>query len=447
MVYKLTDISHLEKMSEIKEKTPVIPEVKLFDQTETSSLDNTILSLCTKLRGEGFSKYADNLEDKFINFKLASKKHLYNTHDESGEDLVNSAHPDGDISIGEASDNNGLVQNNINRHKKIIDIILKEPTGKLAVAQCKIVLADFLDSSSNKDIGKFQDKFGVFVTNFLPDLNAVIVALREFQNAKLVNGKTVSDYEIMSLPETFSSWMRGGTSGIYNWRSSDGATAIINGSDVLFKKLYDLLSQIDKTIDSGSNEFSNKDFPDAAYARLNTHREEFLSLYASFNKDEGAAQWHGQFISSDALSTNIVALNEKLNSIVVRIDRHIIAETAFQKLPKFLAWVSSAKEYINNVETELTGLIGKARSYVDQMSKVHQGQNALIDTNKLKQFLQELRSPEIKVETADSNDANVFVKSLNKIYTDTLSSIINAINATPIDNNLKQIIMGHRSNE
>ena len=64
MVYKLTDISHLEKMSEIKEKTPVIPEVKLFEgQAETSSLDNTILSLCSKLRGEGFGKYADGLED------------------------------------------------------------------------------------------------------------------------------------------------------------------------------------------------------------------------------------------------------------------------------------------------------------------------------------------------------------------------------------------------
>jgi hypothetical protein len=446
MVYKLTDISHLEKMSEIKDKTPVIQEVKLFDgQIETSSLDNTILSLCTKLRGEGFAKYADGLEDKFIKYKLvakASKKHLYNTHDESGEDLVNSAHPDGDISIGEASDNNGLVQNNINRHKRIVDIVSKEPTGKLAVAACKIVLADFLDSSSSsQETRKLQDKFGVFVTNLLPDLNAVVVALTDFQDVKLSNGKSVSDYNVMTMPEVFSSFIRSG-----QWATDDGAKRIINASDIMFKRLYDLISQIDKTIDKGTNAFPNKNFPEAAYARLNTHRENFLSLYADFNKDSGAAQWHGQFISPDALSTSITSLNEKLNSIVARIDRHIIAEPAFQKLPKFLTWANGAKEYVKNVENELIALVGKARANVDEMSKVHQGQNALIDANKLKQFLQELKSPEIKIDET-TNDANVFVKSLDKIYTDTLSAIINAINATPIDNNLKQTIMEHFSSE
>jgi hypothetical protein len=147
MTYTVSDTKHLNVMASLKERKPEEPQAKeLFDSiilsSETSSLSASILKLCSKLRTEGFSRYADELEEKFLQYK-AAKVHLYRAHDEDGEDLVERAHPDGDVKIvDEVSDNNGDVETIVSRHKKIVDIMGKEPTGKLGsyVAACKIAL-------------------------------------------------------------------------------------------------------------------------------------------------------------------------------------------------------------------------------------------------------------------------------------------------------------------
>lgn len=104
-----------------------------------ASLDETILKLCQKLHTEGFGKYADELEKKFLQYK-AAETHLYRAHDEDGEDLVERAHPDGDVNMGDGE--HGDVETIVSQHKKIVDVIQKDPKGKLAeyIASCKVAL-------------------------------------------------------------------------------------------------------------------------------------------------------------------------------------------------------------------------------------------------------------------------------------------------------------------
>ena len=45
----------------------------------------------------GFEDYALNIEDKIMRIKRAQTIDIYKAHKETGEDLVNEAHPDGDL--------------------------------------------------------------------------------------------------------------------------------------------------------------------------------------------------------------------------------------------------------------------------------------------------------------------------------------------------------------
>jgi hypothetical protein len=450
MVYKLEDLKHLEVVASLEDKQPIDQDFKLFSENNDISFAGAILKLCSNLRAEGFAKYADNLEEKFINLKAAQttkaagKLHLYNTHNETGEDLLNEAHPEGDVKMGDATDNNGVVETLVSKHKKIVDLISKEPTGKVLasyVEQCKIVLADFLNDS--KETEPLKKKFSEFVKNLLPDLNRVIVqplADEKYQEITLPNGKQVKDYNTNTLPELFSSLTTNA-----DWASEGGAKRIIGAADTLIKSIYDLTDQIDKAIDKGSSQFDNQHFPDIVYAALNTHREEFLSLYAMMNKDQGAAQWHGQFIAPDALLTKVEELITKLLSISTRIDRHILQEPAFKPLTKFVAWFAGTKNYVDGIIRNLSELISASKRYIDSMSQLHKGNQALIDANKLKELLNQINPDILTMEGINNttNDANELVSSFNAIYTDVLNICKNSLQNVKIDENTKQEIIKH----
>jgi hypothetical protein len=146
MVYTLKDIKHLETIANLQNEKVEQPK-PIFAQAEDTSLTATLLKLCNKLRAEGYNKYAESIENKFVNYKTAGV-HLYQAHKETGEDLVDQAHPDGDNKIvSDVSDNNGDVETIVSKHKKIVDIVNKQPTGKLAsyVEQCKIALGAPVD--------------------------------------------------------------------------------------------------------------------------------------------------------------------------------------------------------------------------------------------------------------------------------------------------------------
>lgn len=113
-------------------------------KSKALSFDEKMLKLCDELRSQGFSKQADALESKFVNYKSAASS-IYKTQKETGEDLLNSAHPGADPNV--ANGDLGDVENLVSKHKKIVDIVNKQPTGKYAkyINQCKIALGEGVD--------------------------------------------------------------------------------------------------------------------------------------------------------------------------------------------------------------------------------------------------------------------------------------------------------------
>lgn len=169
MVIKLKDLQHLEVMANL-ENLPVPPEpvldVKALLKTEHSpKYSEKIAALCDKLRQNGFVRQAEGLENKFLSFKSATI-HLYRVFDEDGEDVIDAAHPDGDVKVEDAEKDLGDVETIVSRHKKIVDIVNKQPTGKYAFKAPQHADAE----GSKVVLERIADKFNYmayFIDNYI----------------------------------------------------------------------------------------------------------------------------------------------------------------------------------------------------------------------------------------------------------------------------------------
>src|SRR5579885_172280 len=127
------------------EKTASVEE----DRSITNNLTQNVFKLCAGLRQSGMHKAADELEAKFVVYRQANA--MYGVHKEEGEDLVDAAHPKGGHKM-ENIEGDAFVETILDKHLKMLDVVNKKPTGKLAshkdiLNAVKVVLAD--DSSAS----------------------------------------------------------------------------------------------------------------------------------------------------------------------------------------------------------------------------------------------------------------------------------------------------------
>lgn len=101
-----------------------------IDLTPSGVLSIDILKLCSGLRHNGFDKYADEIEAKFVNYKLAATS-LYDSTGETGEDLIDFAHPKGSHKMEDVA-GDATFHTIVDKHLKMLNVVNKEPKGKLA---------------------------------------------------------------------------------------------------------------------------------------------------------------------------------------------------------------------------------------------------------------------------------------------------------------------------
>lgn len=132
----------LEKVAQ--EKGLIKPEtltkkasvVKKADLTPTNDLMENILKLCNGLRERGFVKEASEVEINFLQFRQAQT--LYETSKETGEDQVHDAHPEGSHKLEGVDSTEAVVEDILDKHMKIKEVVEKKPTGKLSDASSVI---------------------------------------------------------------------------------------------------------------------------------------------------------------------------------------------------------------------------------------------------------------------------------------------------------------------
>lgn len=122
-----------EKVAVNKGLVKVDPVVKTAskktDFNPTSNLTENILKLCSGLRMHGMNKYAEELEGNLLNYKKA--QNLYDVTKETGEDVVEFAHPKGSHKLEDVDSSEAVFEDILDRHEKIKKVVDKKPTGKL----------------------------------------------------------------------------------------------------------------------------------------------------------------------------------------------------------------------------------------------------------------------------------------------------------------------------
>ncbi len=130
----------LEKVA--KEKGLVKPEplqkkasvTKKADYTPSDDFMENIFKLCAGLRANGLEKAAAEVEVNYLKYKQAQT--LYETSKEKGEDLIQAAHPKGSHKLEGVEGNElAVVEDILDQHNKLVEIVNKKPTGKLSNAQ------------------------------------------------------------------------------------------------------------------------------------------------------------------------------------------------------------------------------------------------------------------------------------------------------------------------
>ncbi len=90
----------------------------------------SLMRLGEGLREAGYEKLAVEIEDKALAFKQAQT--LYETSKETGEDLIDFAHPKGSHKLEGVDGTEAVFETILDQHLKSVKMIEKMPTGKLA---------------------------------------------------------------------------------------------------------------------------------------------------------------------------------------------------------------------------------------------------------------------------------------------------------------------------
>jgi hypothetical protein len=115
-------------VDEIVKNVGLKPTIK-----STGNLFIDLVSLAEGLRNKGFASEAESLEEKIVAYKRASKEY---------SEELSIAHPEGDTTMGEATNGLGDVETLESAHNKIISVVVdKNPTGKQSAVVTNILKA------------------------------------------------------------------------------------------------------------------------------------------------------------------------------------------------------------------------------------------------------------------------------------------------------------------
>lgn len=177
-------------VTKIVKKASTAAQTKRLDLTPSEDVKENLLKLCAGLRAKGFAAYASKIEDRvaqLLNVCMSemndlvvldnvsdkdmakmtmlekaisslvsvdynqsvktAEPHMYNVHDETGDDLLEFAHPEGDPVVAPAEDDNGKVHGQKATQEKILEIVQKKSAATTKKAQIIKAVEEALGTS------------------------------------------------------------------------------------------------------------------------------------------------------------------------------------------------------------------------------------------------------------------------------------------------------------
>ena len=169
-----------------------------LDLRASSNLMENILKLCTGLRSYGLDKQANELESNYLSYKKANT--LYETSKETGEDLINAAHPKGSHKVDVLGDDLAVVETILDRHLKMIKVVDKVPTGKLASSNIINSVKKALGSDPEGDIVSLGARITLIINKVKEDFKKIerfINTLTDDKMSSTVRNRSMSKIDFI----------------------------------------------------------------------------------------------------------------------------------------------------------------------------------------------------------------------------------------------------------
>ncbi len=148
------------------------------DLTPGVNLSESIIKLCAGLRREGLHKHAEDIEKNYVHYKKAQT--LYETSKETGEDLIDFAHPEGGHVLKDVEGKH-KVMTVTERQEAIKRTLSKEPTGKLSVAEAiqavKRIFATAAEETRKMTLQEYKDSLQSSITKLVSRITSGISAV------------------------------------------------------------------------------------------------------------------------------------------------------------------------------------------------------------------------------------------------------------------------------
>lgn len=438
MVVNLSDINHLNVMANLEEREVPAKSTEIQVPIVDKSLANNLFKLTNALRTKGFIRYAELLEDKFLTYKTA-KTHLYRAHDEDGEDLINAAHPDKDPNMGDGD--LGDVENILTRHKKIVDIVNKQPHGKLAnyVKQCKIVLAEHL---SDEEISFFLE----IADDVLSTINYAIIkplSTNKYLNVDL-SGTSVGkhlDFIKSSIDEVNSSkeYIRG-----FDKKIQDSSKNKVNN---LLQYCIKFITSIrDDAEKNPVSQFDLKYAPHVLSLLTNLQHRWFVYWNKYVVKDESAAQWHDQFLSADVINRTSSLYIHKYNALSTFLKNALLANDIIESHKDIKDYLEYLVSYLTAGVLSLTKLVSEITAFENKSGYSLSDKKSEITIDLVKKIIANIQSggddatkdycADLNVESLDN-----FKQSASNIASNVSNNIIKLFNERSEVSEIKEAVI------
>lgn len=377
-----------------KEKGWVQPEV-MVKQASVKDIDlssgNDLFVDCCKLaqvlRIKGYVKQANDLEQKIMNLKLAEKS-IYDEVEPS--DILELAHPDGDVTIVEALNGYGDVETPTSQHNKILDAVkavkknsnlIKCAKSILKIAQVSVVQA--IDTSRDgavQAIGPIQSysfDFDNLYSAYATGGNQYSILFEKYAgnntraDMQLYGNYISAAYGAKSLnPASIEAKLKQSMSAI----NQAGFISAVQTGDTWHKEILQFVNRIEPGV---FDAFVNQNYPDN-FTTPNTLRG---ATYDGPGYARLASIIHARFVAIKAKVENkIVYANSSLQTTMAEIINYLAGieiqddyqkmKTAFSKFvsPESLSFMNSIMNTFGTNYDMYQKHIFEINSYIPKLS-------------------------------------------------------------------------------
>lgn len=317
---------------------------KTLDLIPTNDFMSNLFKLCEGLRSQNLHKYANELENNFLNYKRAQT--LYETSPEKGEDLIGAAHPKGSHKLEDLDSDEATVEDILDQHLKIIEVVNKKPSGKLSTASGINAVKKVLGQSTLSP----EQIANLYKTQIMEKMRSTLSVARDgleiARRAQSSGYLDESDYSDIAeaLQRAINSWQRMRTDA---GPSAAGVTGMLQNY---------------KAAVSSCNDINNEDIKHAAIVKFNEaigNLEPLLTTIQQYNSNPNVLPF-GISIPVVQTSTQLKDVyKEQLSNLTARLNFYINSH-AENKMPnpnnrqKALKFLDDIKKSLESMLSQIT---------------------------------------------------------------------------------------------